>query len=365
MPSDVQPVLADQVGGDRPARGEQHPDEVRRVEVAVARDEADHVRREHVDPRVDRELLARLLLHRQHAAVVQRELAVRQVDLVQRHAHRHAGAGLRAVVLPHRAEVALREDVAVDDEERRRRRRRQQGERAHRAARLGLQHVPDADAESRAVAEALADHVGLVMQREHNIRDPRLPQPLDEDLEQRLAPDAEQRLGRVVGERPQPLALAAGHDHRAGGQRRRLEQLLLAQQIHDHVIGTEHRQVPHAARAHQRQRRLAPEPRPRRHRRAVHRLVDLGGERQPAQQRAAQVAVGHQTGQPPLPVHDEADLLAAAREHGERVTQRGALAHADVGKRRHASTAFLRTSTSPSGVSRRTRTIRGAAAPSP
>src|SRR5207247_995139 len=68
---------------------------------------------------------------------------------------------------------------------------------------------------------------------------------------------------------------------------------------------------------------------------------------------------------PGLPVPPEADLLAAARDHGQRVAQRGAFADEHVREGTHASTAFLRTSASPSGVSRRTRTIRGAARPSP
>src|SRR3984893_18909947 len=75
----VEPVLADQIGGDRQVAVEEGPDQVGGVEVLSRRDQVDEPGLEQVDPRVDREFLSRLFLHSADASPVQGELAVPDV----------------------------------------------------------------------------------------------------------------------------------------------------------------------------------------------------------------------------------------------------------------------------------------------
>src|SRR6266508_842428 len=59
--TDVEPVLANQVSSDDLAPVHQRPNHFRGVEVLPRRDQVDGQRVEHIDPRIDRELLPRLL----------------------------------------------------------------------------------------------------------------------------------------------------------------------------------------------------------------------------------------------------------------------------------------------------------------
>src|SRR5882672_1414635 len=201
----VEPVLADHVRGDRVVALEARTDQIGGVEVLPGWDQVDERGIEQIDPGINRELFSRLLLHPADARALQRELPVRDVHLVERDAHRHAGP-LRAMELPHRVEVTLGEDVAVDDEERVDRPRAKEGQGADGAEALGLVHVREPHAEARAVAELGPDHVGPVVHRHHHVAHPATLEALDEELDEGPPAHPQQRLRRLLGERPEPGA---------------------------------------------------------------------------------------------------------------------------------------------------------------
>ena len=67
----------------------------------------------------------------------------------------------------------------------------------------------------------------------------RQTQALDHQLDQRLAADVDQRLGRGLGQRPEPPALAAGHDDRSARERRHRHQILEPQHVYHSPLGVE------------------------------------------------------------------------------------------------------------------------------
>src|SRR5438034_817732 len=89
MAPDVEPVLADRVRRHVLAPREKEPDQLRGVEVLSTREHVHDRRLEHVDAGVDRKFLPRLLVDALDALAPERELPVRDLDLVERDAHRH------------------------------------------------------------------------------------------------------------------------------------------------------------------------------------------------------------------------------------------------------------------------------------
>jgi hypothetical protein len=119
--------------------------------------------------------------------------------------------------VPHGPEVAFGENVGVDHEERLGEPVSDQRKRPHRAERARLLEVLDAHTEARPVAQPFPDHLGLVVDRDDDVHQPRLAQALDEQLTQRSPADAQQRLGHRLGKRAKPATLAPRHDHRSIG----------------------------------------------------------------------------------------------------------------------------------------------------
>ena len=83
----------------------------------------------------------------------------------------------------------------------------EQRQRARGAHRRALAHVVQRHAEVLAGAEAFLEHVGLVVEREVHVAHACGGHALDEALDDRQPADLEQRLGHLVGEGTQPLAL--------------------------------------------------------------------------------------------------------------------------------------------------------------
>ena len=125
------------------------------------------------------------------------------------------------------------------------------------------------------------------------------PQPLDEDLEQRLAAHAQQWLGHVVGERAQAAAVAAGHQHRRVRHRDRAQEVVEQQDVDEPAGGIDHRKVTESALLHERERLGARDAGRRRDRLAVHQLGDAAVDGDPAEEAAPDVAVGDDADQAP------------------------------------------------------------------
>src|SRR5215472_10906330 len=68
--ANVEPVLADEMGGHHVATVHERPDHVGGVEVLAGGDQVDGGGIDQINARVDGELLARLLLHARHPPVV-------------------------------------------------------------------------------------------------------------------------------------------------------------------------------------------------------------------------------------------------------------------------------------------------------
>src|SRR5438552_8720309 len=138
--ADVQPVLADQIRSHQTLAIENHPDHVRGIEVLAGRDERDGRWIEEIDAGIDGELFAGLLLDAGHAITVEGELAVGNFHLVSGDTDGHRRLPLAPVKLPHRTEIALGQDIRIDDEEGLREPVAEEGQDAHGAERGGLEH---------------------------------------------------------------------------------------------------------------------------------------------------------------------------------------------------------------------------------
>ena len=110
------------------------------------------------------------------------------------------------------AEVDVAERVAGDDEERLVELVGGEADRAGRAERRLLDRVRDVDAERVAVAEVAADRLRQERDRDDDVVEAVRAQQLEDVLHARLADDRHHRLRLVRRQRPQPRALAAGHD---------------------------------------------------------------------------------------------------------------------------------------------------------
>ena len=190
---------------------------------------------------------------------MERELAVRDVDLVGGDTDGHGRSSLPPVKLPHRAKVAPGQDIGIDHEEGLAQPLPEEEEGAHRAQRRGLEGVADANAEAGAVAEPLPDHLRLVVEGDGDVGDPRLAQALDHDLDERSAAHEDEGLGRGLRERPEPPPFPARHDHGGSGQGRRGDLLLEEEHVHEPPARVHEGQVADGAREHQLDRGRAPE----------------------------------------------------------------------------------------------------------
>ena len=231
--ADVEPVLADREGHDRAPRLLEERDQVGRVERLAARNQGQRRRRDDIDAAVDQEVQARLLADGAELLALHLQHAVGHLHRVRHRPHGEIGP-VPPMKVEHRAEIALGEDVAVDEEERRGERLGQQREAAGGPERNLLADVADAHTQARAVAEVRLDHFRFVVDREEDLLHAGRPQPLDEDLQQRLAAHAQQRLGHGVGERTQARPEAARHQHRRVGQWSGTQQVLEQEHVDQH-----------------------------------------------------------------------------------------------------------------------------------
>ena len=96
-----------------------------------------------------------------------------------------------------------------------------EADRAGGTERVVLHRVAQHEVAEAALGEVRLERVGQVAERQHDLVDAVARQPRELALEERLVGDRQQRLGRGVGERAQPRALAADEDDRLHGVRAR------------------------------------------------------------------------------------------------------------------------------------------------
>ena len=118
-----------------------------------------------------------------------------------------------AVGVDQRAEVDVGEHVTGDHEERVVELGRRVADRPGGAERLVLGGVAHADPEVGAVAEVVADLVGEVRDRDHDVVETVAGQQGDDVLEHRPVDERHHRFGLVARQRAQAGALTAGQDH--------------------------------------------------------------------------------------------------------------------------------------------------------
>ncbi len=130
------------------------------------------------------------------------------------HRHRDERIGVD-VLCRHRAQVDVRQRVAVDDQESI---GGQQRDRARRAARrpenFGLPRITHVDAELGAVADDARDGVGAMMQVEDGAPDARIAQPVKDPNDERRARDGQRGFGSNARERLQASGEAGGQHQR-------------------------------------------------------------------------------------------------------------------------------------------------------
>ena len=221
-------------------------------------------------------------------------------------------------------EVRRRDQVAVEQEDRIGRRFAQQAQRAGRPERLLLAQVVDGRAEPAAVAEVILDEVAQVVHRHRDPLDPEADAVQDESLDDRASGDREHRLGQVLGQRSQPHAAAAGHDHGPVRARDRLEELLEEMEADRPAVAVDDGDRVDPARAHELEHGRAVVLRPDRQEGPRQHGLDRIRQGDAAQQRAAEVAVGHDPGQPTLAVDREGDPARAPVDGGHRLAHGGA-----------------------------------------
>ena len=181
-------------------------------------DEVEDLRLEHVDAGVDG-VAEHLAPGRLLQEPLDRPVLVGDHDAeLERVVHRLEGQGGQAAALVveghHLGQVDVGEHVAGDDQEPLVELVPGVAHRAGRAERGGLGGVDHADAELGAVAEVGPDGVGHEGHGDHDVLEAVLAQQVDHVLHHRDVGHGQHRLGLVGGERAQPGALAAGHDHR-------------------------------------------------------------------------------------------------------------------------------------------------------
>ena len=215
--ADVQPIG---VGGvaEEPLADELRPDLALDRDVAIGRDEVEHLALEHVgaggdELRVD--LVGAGLLDelRDRLVVVQAHEAVRG-GVADRHEREGADRPGRLVLGDLRGEVDVGEHVAVEHQEALVEKVLGVLERTRRPARLGLLDEAQAQPVLRAVAQHVAHRGGQEAARHDDVVDAVARQPLEHVGDERAVDERDDRLGHRRGQRPQARALAADEDHR-------------------------------------------------------------------------------------------------------------------------------------------------------
>ena len=106
-------------------------------------------------------------------------------------------------------------DVGVDEEKWRAAKKRQRGrDAACGLERLRLARIAHGEPETLAVGDVVDDLLREVRDVDYRLAATGRRQALEVPAHERLAADADQRLWRVLGERPQPLAAPGGKQHR-------------------------------------------------------------------------------------------------------------------------------------------------------
>ena len=186
-------------------------------DVAIGRHELEDLALQHVragadQVRVDR-IRARLLDEVAHRAVLvemHEAVGARVGDRHERERRLRAGP---LVLGDLRAQVDVREHVAVEHQEALVEHRLGELQRAGRAARVGLLDEAQADPQPGAVAEHVAHARREKAAGHDHVVDPVLAQPLEHERDERPVDQRHDGLGHGRGQRAQPRALAADEDH--------------------------------------------------------------------------------------------------------------------------------------------------------
>ena len=283
----------------------------------AALDASDRDRRQGVDAAVDLALDGGLLLEADDPVAVALDAAERDgVDVAPDADRGHRPEARVRIEQP--ADVRARDEVAVHQQDRLGRRLGQQAERAGGAERLVLAQVVDAGAEPRSVLEVILDDVAQVVHRDRDAGDARPHEVQDRPLEDRPAGDAQHRLGDGLGQRPQPDALAAGHDHGVGRALDRDEERVQQVEPDRPAVAIEDRDRADPPGPHELEDLGPALARSDRHEVAVQERVDEVVQGRPGQQGPAQVAIGDDPDQPAVAVDAQGDLVRAGVEglHG-------------------------------------------------
>ena len=210
-------------------------------------------------------------------------------------------------------------------------------ERAGGAERTILGHVVDVHAERVAVAEVADDRLRQIVRGDAHRLDSRVTQPLQRALQQRPIADRKHRLRHVIGQRPQPRAESARHDHRRHRRRIQRDEIAPQQEADDAAVVVDERKViDREVRAviHQVQRLGGRRRRRRGDRRAARDAAARAIERLVAEDRAADVAVGQHAGQPAVFAAQQQDARLGVFEPRDGFGDRG------VGRKEHALEPF-------------------------
>ena len=166
------------------------------------------------------------------------------------------------------------------------------------------------------------DDVGEVVDGDEDAGDPEPDQVQDDALEDRAPGDAQHRLGHRVGQRAQPRALATGHDHGPVGPRCRLEERVEEVQGYRSTGVVEDGDRVDPPGPHQVQRVDPGRAGLERDEVVVEGDLQRALERGAVEQRAADVAVGGQTGETAVGLDRERDPAGAQVERAHGVGDR-------------------------------------------
>ena len=197
-----------------------------------------------------------------------------------------------------------------------------QRQRAAGAERLLLGQILDPDAEARAVAEVIFDHVPEVVDREKDPPHALADEMKHDPLEDRSPRDAQHRLGQLIGQRRQSLTAATGHDHRPVRPIGHADHVAQQVQPGEPALAVDDRNLLDVAGLHEIDHLGPTGARSDRDEVALHVVRDAIADGEPTQHHAPDVAIGHDADELSALVDDQRDVETASLQRDDGVANR-------------------------------------------
>jgi hypothetical protein len=275
------------------------------VEVLTRRHEIGHRRVEYVEPRADEKALVRLLLDRDDPITFDLHGPERNVDVIFADRDRRVVTTVH-VIREHLLEVRQREQIPVHHDERMMELRTRRHESTGGTEELRLFEVADVQTPTTPIAAEGPDLFSMEVDREQYLDEALVAELAQDGLQKRPVPHLQERLRRPVGERREPAATTADHEHDLVGTGGRLRlELVQHSEVDDARIPVDKGHLPDGPLPHEVKQLGARCPDRDGQGIPMHDLGHGRVEPDTAKERAANVAVGDRAQEPARRIEDE------------------------------------------------------------